>query len=50
MALENGHLPGQMGNVTSVVKRAISIKTVDQREMAIVETHQISPIMRFNNE
>ena len=49
MALEKGHLPGQMGNVTSVVKMAISRKTAGQREMALVGTHQRSPKMSFQN-
>ena len=39
VALEKGHLPGQMGNVTNVVKRAISRKTAGQREMALVGNH-----------
>ena len=47
VALEKGHLPGQMGNVTSVVKRATSRKTAGQKEMAIVGTHQRIPQMSF---
>ena len=31
VALEKGHLPGQMGNVTSVVKRAISRNTAGRQ-------------------
>ena len=49
MALEKGHLSGHMGNVTSVVKRAIPRKTAGQREMALVVTDQRSPKMSFQN-
>ena len=48
VALEEGHLPGQiMGLVTSVVKRAISIKTARQQEMVLVGYHPIIPQMSF---
>ena len=43
VALEKGHLPGQMGNVTGVVKMAIARKTVGQRQMVIMVTHPRSP-------
>ena len=39
VALEEGHLPGQIKLVTSVVKRAISRKTTGQQEMVLVVTH-----------
>ena len=39
VALEKGHLLCQMGNVTSVFKKAISRKTADQQDMVIVVTH-----------
>ena len=41
--LEEGHLPGQIKPVTSVVKRVISRKTAGQREMVLVVTHTRSP-------
>ena len=47
--LEKGNLLVQMGNVTSVVKRAISRKTVGQRGMVLVVTHPRSPQMSFHN-
>ena len=39
VALEKGNFPGQMGNVTSAVKMAISRKTVGQRQMVLAVTH-----------
>ena len=41
--LEKSHLPSQMGNVTSVVKRAIYRKTAGKREMVPVIAHPRSP-------
>ena len=49
VALEEGHLPGQIWLVTSVAKRAISIKTAGQRETTLVGTHQRSPQTSFQN-
>ena len=49
LALEEGHLPGQIKPVTSVVKRAISRKTAGQREMDLVGTHPRSVQMSFQN-
>ena len=39
VTLKEGHLPGQIKLVTSVVKRAIPRKTVGQREMVPVVAH-----------
>ena len=36
VALEKGHLPGQMGNVTSVVIRSILRKIAGQRYMVLM--------------
>ena len=39
VALEEGHLLGQIKLVTSAIKRAISINTAGQRDMVLVLTH-----------
>ena len=39
VALEEGHLPGQIKLVTSAIKRAISRKTAGQRDRVLVLTH-----------
>ena len=49
VALEEGHLPGQIYIVTSVVKGDISRKTAGQRKIAPVGTHPRSPQMIFRN-
>ena len=42
VALKKGHLPGQMGNVTSVVRRSIFRKTAGQQEMVLAVTNPSS--------
>ena len=49
VALEEGHLPGQIQLITSVVQGAISRKTAGQREVALVGTHPIIPQKSFHN-
>ena len=49
VALEEGHLPDNMGLVTIVVKIAISRKTAGQRETALVGTHPRSTQVSFHN-
>ena len=39
VTLEDGHMPGQIKFVTSVVKNFISRKNAGQQEMVIVVTH-----------
>ena len=43
VAMEEGHLPGQIKLVTSVVKRAIPRKTAGQQDMVLVVTNPRSP-------
>ena len=47
VALKEGHLPDKILLVTIVVKRAISIKTVCQQEMALSGTHPRNLQMSF---
>ena len=49
VALEEVHMPGNIWLVTSVVKRAISIKTTGQREMDLVVIHSRIPQTSFQN-
>ena len=49
VALEEGHLTGQIRLLTNVVKRAILRNTAGQREMDLVGTYPISLQMISQN-
>ena len=49
VALEEGHLPGQMWLITNMAKRAISRNAEGQSKLVLVRTHQSILHMSFQN-